>query len=61
MIEPEDRWEPWPVDIRMTGGPDRIYDDDPKPEWRAPVGFIWRLEDEPEDEIEPLLWEGDNA
>lgn len=63
MIDPEDRWEPWRVEIVTTGGPDRIYDDAPKDDKPRPVGFtahfgrIWLLEDE----VEPLLWEGDNA
>ncbi len=57
MIEPEDRWEPWRIDIHLTGGPERIYDDNPTQEPpRRQVGFFM-----PEDETEPLLWEGDGA
>ena len=39
LCEPEDRWEPYPPDVILTGGPDRIYDDDPKPDTHRPVGF----------------------
>lgn len=39
MIEPEDRWEPHEPAVILTGGPDRIYDDNPKPDPRQPVGF----------------------
>lgn len=66
VISPEDRWEPWPVDIERSGGPERIYDDSPTEDKRRPVGFVqptfapgtaWLLPIE----TEPLLWEGDNA
>ena len=40
MPEPTDAWEPHPVDVVLTGGPDRIYDDNPKAdESRPPFGF----------------------
>lgn len=42
-------------DVVISSGPDRIYDNDPKPDLpRRPVGFR-------PIEVEPLLWEGDNA
>lgn len=62
MIEPEDRWEPWPVEVIPIGGPDRIYDQKPTTDRPRPVGFTAHLS-RPlyiEDEIEPLLWEGED-
>lgn len=57
MIEPEDRWEPYPVHMHLTDGPERIYDDGPKPDLvRRLVGFAPVAREQ-----EPLLWEGDNA
>lgn len=54
---PEDRWEPWQTpDVHLTNGPDRIYDDDPKPNGTRRVGF--GVMPEPR---EPLLWEGDDS
>ena len=54
---PEDRWEPWQTpDIHVLDGPDRIYDDDPKPNDTRRVGFGVVPETK-----EPLLWEGDDA
>lgn len=53
---PDERWDPPEVAIRLTDGPFRIYDDNPTPPLPSrPVGF--RIEPE----IEPLLWDGDNA
>lgn len=53
--EPEDRWEPWPVDLIPMGGPDRIYVEHDN--WRPPrVGFA-----PPKTETDPLLWDGDQA
>ena len=41
--------------VTLTGGPERIYDNDPKPEPpRPPIGFR-------NTETKPLLWEGDDA
>jgi hypothetical protein len=57
VIEPEDRWEPHRVSVCLTAGPERIYDDDPTPDLaRRPVGFV-----PVSTEIEPLVWEGDQA
>lgn len=56
MIDPADRWEPWPVEIHMTNGPERIYDHNPVEHQPKPVGFTAALR-----ETEPLLWEGDQA
>lgn len=54
---PEDRWEPCePPRVEFTSGPDRIYDDDPKPNGTRRVGFGV----DPAS-TEPLIWEGDNA
>lgn len=47
---PEDRWEPWRVDVCMTGGPERIYDRDPNDDTqRRPVGFTpdWTVDPHP--------------
>lgn len=41
--------------IEITNGPERIYDDNPKPDLpRRPIGF--RVT-----EIQPLLWDGGSA
>lgn len=56
MIDPVDRWEPCLTEIRMTGGPERIYDDQPTEHHPKPVGFTAALH-----ETEPMLWEGDQA
>lgn len=57
MIEPEDRWEPHRASVCLTDGPERIYDDDPKPDLVCrPVGFAPVVREQ-----EPLPWEGDNA
>ncbi|WP_269304896.1 hypothetical protein [Aeromicrobium sp. HA] len=53
---PEDRWEPCEPRVELSGGPERIYDDEPKPNTTRRVGF--GIEPEP---VEPLLWDGDNA
>lgn len=54
LQEPADRWEPWTPEIRLSGGPERIYDDSPKPEPPLePFGFVAA------EEPEPLAWEGD--
>lgn len=54
---PYDGWDPPGVEVHFTGGPNRIYDDNPAPPLPSrPVGF--RVV---EPEIEPLLWDGDNA
>lgn len=55
---PEDRWEPSEPEVRLTSGPERIYDDEPKPSGVRRVGF--GVVPEPA-EVEPLLWEGDQA
>ena len=39
MIPPEDRWEPWPTHTTLTGGPERIYDNNPTTDTPRPVGF----------------------
>jgi hypothetical protein len=55
---PEERWElPERVDIRDSGGPDRVVTDQPDPEFMPrQVGFT-----APICEVEPLVWEGDGA
>lgn len=53
----EDRWHPWGGQPVLTGGPERIYDEAPKPEWRTHVGFVRPSNND----TEPLLWDGDNA
>jgi len=58
-IDHVDRWNPWGVQVMLTGGPDRIYDDAPKPDRRPPVGFVAAVE--AAKEAEPLTWDGDNA
>lgn len=62
MIEPEDRWEPWPVEVIPMPGPERVYDDKPTTDQPRPVGFTAHLGRllHIEDEIEPLLWEGED-
>jgi hypothetical protein len=56
MRDPADRWEPWPVEVHITGGPSRIYDDT---EAGEPTRFLGFRRTEPE--TEPLLWDGDQA
>lgn len=53
-----ERWETPRADAMLTAGPERIYDDQPKPDRpRTPVGFISQAQKVPE----PLLWEGDQG
>lgn len=41
--------------VELLPGPDRVYDDNPRPDLpRRPIGFR-------PTENEPLLWDGDNA
>ena len=52
--------EDWWAEVRMTGGPERIYDDaptDPIPH-RYPLGFAPRA---PQHVDAPILWDGDQA
>lgn len=45
--------------VVTTGGPERVVDDGPDPNFKPrPVGFTARMEQAP---VEPLTWEGDNA
>lgn len=39
MIQPEDRWEPWPVDIEHGPPPDRTYDENEAGEPLRFLGF----------------------
>ena len=43
MLFPEDRWEPWPVDVRLSAGPETVavVDEDALAELprSGPVGF----------------------
>ena len=59
MSEYWDPLDPWVREARphvvLTGGPERIYDDSPKPDKpRPPLGF--RIT-----ETEPLRWDGDDT
>ncbi|WP_235738980.1 hypothetical protein [Nocardioides alcanivorans] len=55
MRHPIDRWEPYDVDVSITGGPERVYDSNEA----GPTPKILGFTNEPE--IEPLLWEGDDS
>lgn len=58
-----DRWEPWPrPTVRDTGGPVRTVDDEPHPDFvPRPVGFTATRNVSHRDDVEPQLWEGDQA
>lgn len=54
------RWsENQRTSTQRIGGPERVYDADPKPDTaRRPVGFGVTPQ---RVEVDPLLWEGDQA
>lgn len=68
------RWTPGHVSLNKGGGPERVVQDDPDPEFVArPVGFAPPSETVVQTDVEttevadqvdlegPLLWEGDGA
>lgn len=59
LLNPIDRWESEDTTaVTITGGPERVYDEDPKPSPSYRVGFGVPLTSR---EREPLVWDGDNS
>lgn len=72
--ENRSRWAPGYVSLNQSGGPERVVQDQPDPEFVArPVGFAPAPETVVQTDVEttetlelqdlegPLLWEGDGA
>ena len=54
---PEDCWDPPHVEVHLTPGPDRIYDDNPTPPLPTrPVGFRMHKEEAVSEPDTPKWW-----